>query len=295
MKDQIQRRRFIKQSLAAGGSMFFMANLTSLKAEKNIKNILANETLQTIHNLRTIHGNFSKKNLTHDQIRDIVDATVQAANSSNIQTYSIIVVKDRQKMQNVCGYQGGCMLVFCADHNRIHRSAKYLGYSYHSDNIINFVTATMNTMLAAQTAVIAAKSMGIDSLLTNGLHRGDMDRVWKILNLPEKNCFPLIALILGYPTEEPVYNKGRLGGVGVVHHETYHSLTEEDLDEITAAYDDHSTHLALNPDWDKQGFSHYQDWLYRDWLDEASNPINQETQMFQLLKRSGYVDLQNES
>ena len=33
-------------------------------------------------------------------------------------------------------------------------------------------------MLAVQTAVIAAKSLGIDSLLTNGVHRGDMERLW---------------------------------------------------------------------------------------------------------------------
>jgi len=51
-----------------------------------------------------------------------------------------------------------------------------------------------------------------DSLLTNGTHRGDMQPVWDILGLPEQHCFPLIALILGYPAKEPAYMKGRLSG-----------------------------------------------------------------------------------
>ena len=37
----------------------------------------------------------------------------------NNQSYSIIVVKDRKLMKSVCGYQGGCMLVYCADYTRM--------------------------------------------------------------------------------------------------------------------------------------------------------------------------------
>ena len=150
----------------------------------------------------------------------------------------------------------------------------------------------MNTMLAAQTAVIAAKSLGIDSLLTNGIHRGDMERVWKILDLPEKNCFPLIALVLGYPTEEPTHDKGRIEGAGVIHYDTYHHLTDEELDNIVEKYDDKEADIALINDWDKQGHKHYLDWLFRDWLGRSSKPTTEETQMFKLLKRSGFVELQ---
>ena len=77
-----------------------------------------------------------------------------------------------------------------------------------------FVTGSTNTILAAQTAVIAAKSLGIDSLLTNGVHRGDMERLWEMLGLPRQYCFPLIALVLGYAAKEPAYQKGRLSGPG---------------------------------------------------------------------------------
>jgi nitroreductase len=292
MKEKILRRHFLKKGLALGGGMAILSNASRLKADQSPSTNAANETFKTIYGLRTIHGNFIEKNIPDDQILQIVNASVQAANSSNMQAYSIIVVKDREKMKNVCGYQGSCMLVFCADDNRIHASAKHLGHPYHSNTIVNFVTAGMNAMLAAQTAVIAAKSLGIDSLLTNGLHRGNMERVWKLLDLPEEYCFPMIALVLGYPTEEPAFNKGRLNGMGVIHHETYHPLSKEELDEIVKKYDDKTAHLGLNEEWNEQGFAHYQDWLYTAWLGGRSEPIKEETQMFKLLKRIGYVDLQ---
>ena len=54
----------------------------------------ANETLKTIHSLRTIHGNFSDKAVPDDTIRLIIGASVRAANASAYQSYSIVVVKD---------------------------------------------------------------------------------------------------------------------------------------------------------------------------------------------------------
>ncbi len=33
-------------------------------------------------------------------------------------------------------------------------------------------------------AAIAARPLGIDYLITNGIHRGNMERVWNLLDLP---------------------------------------------------------------------------------------------------------------
>jgi hypothetical protein len=150
----------------------------------------------------------------------------------------------------------------------------------------------MNTMLAAQTAVIAARSVGVDSLLTNGVHRGDLERHWKLLDLPATHCFPLIAVVLGYADREPAYRTGRLDGLGVIHDGKYHRLTRAEVDEITRLYDDKERHLGLNGDWDTQGFKHYLDWYFKAWVGRNLKPGAQETQMLRLLKRSGFVELQ---
>jgi hypothetical protein len=112
-----------------------------------------------------------------------------------------------------------------------------------------------------------------------------------LLDLPQSHCFPLIAVVLGYPTKEPDYQMGRLSGPGVVHYESYHKLTKDELDEITRNYDDKHRHLALSDDWKAGGYNHYLDWLFKV-RTGASKPTEQETQMLRLLKRSGFVELQ---
>lgn len=290
MKKNLFRRRFLKSTLAAGSGVALFSQPRKAAAGTDKMNA-SNETMKTLMGLRTVHGNFTDKPIPDDHLDQILKASIQAANSSNMQTYSIIVVKDRAKMRDLCGYQGAAMLVFCVDYNRIHATAEHLGHDYYSDNIVAFVTASVNVGLALQTAVIAARSLGIDSLTTNGIHRGDMNRVWDILDLPKEGCFPLMAHVMGYPTEEPAVDKSRLDGVGIFHKEKYHTLTTEDKETIIARYDDKDAHIALNTEWDKE-HKHYLDWMHKVWLGGRAKPTSQETQMLKLLKRSGFVELQ---
>jgi hypothetical protein len=143
--------------------------------------------------------------------------------------------------------------------------AKHLGHEFDQDHIIGFITGTMDTMLAAQTAVIAAKSLGIDSMVTNGLHRNSLDKVYEVLKLPATSCFPLATVVLGYPRQEPPYQKGRLDLDAVVHRGEYRLPTEAQLDRIVAEYDEPSRHIGMIPNWQEQGFRHYLDWFYTKW------------------------------
>ncbi|MGD2035744.1 MAG: hypothetical protein PVF73_11845, partial [Bacteroidales bacterium] len=163
-------------------------------------------------------------------------------------------------------------------------------YDYYPDNMTNFVTASINTSLAAQTATIAAQSLGIDTLLTNGIHRGDMQRVWNTLELPEKKCFPLIALVLGYATEEVPYQKGRLEGTGIFHEGKYHKLTNEETEQLVEAYDKKDNHLGLYEEWNKDGHKHYLDWLHTYWLGNQLKPTTETTEVFKYIKRSEFVE-----
>jgi len=292
MNKKLLRRSFLKRSAAVCGGAALISHSNIFGSDEKNNSIGDNETLKTIHQLRTIHGNFNDKEIPEDQIQKILKASIRAANSSAMQTYSIIIVKDRAKMKEMCGYQGSCLLLYCVDYNRIKESARFLGYEYYEDNMQGFITGSTNTILAAQTAVIAAKSLGIDSLLTNGIHRGNIERLWKILDLPEEKCLPLIALVLGYPTEEPKYEKQRLDGPGIFHNETYHRLTDEELEMIVKRYYDKDSHIGLIEDWDKQGHKHYLVWLYKTWLRGTDKPTSNETQIFKLLKRSGFVEMQ---
>jgi nitroreductase len=292
---KIQRRHFIFRRLlaAAAGALIPWAGFKKANAEEKPSDPAqaVNDTIKTIQQLRTIHGNFTDREIPDAQIQLILQSSIRAANASNMQSYSIVVVKDRNKMQELCGYKGSCLLVYCVDYNRLIASAQSLGYMYCPDNIVNLITGSVNASLAVQTAAIAARSLGIDYLITNGIHRGDMERVWKLLELPKENCFPLIALVLGYPTKEPDYRMGRLDGAGVIHYEKYQLPNKEQLETITNQYDDPAKHLGLNEIWKDKGYKHYLDWLFKDWA-RNPKPTDQETQMLKLLKKSRFVELQ---
>jgi nitroreductase len=287
IKKLASRRRFVRGSMGLSGGLLALPALPLARAAADED--VANETLRTIHSLRSIHGNFSDKPVSDADLNTILRASVRAANASNTQSYSIILSRDQEKIRNLTTYRVGCLLLYCADHTRLIDTARHLGYEHYADNIEAFITSSTNTILAAQTAVIAAKSLGIDSLLTNGIHRGDMERIWTILNLPQKSCFPLIALLLGYPKSEPTFQRGRLKCSGIVHHERYQRLQKNELETIVRQYDDKALHLGTE-DWDKRGYKHYLDWFYKEWASGGAKPTTTEGQMLRRLRRSGYLD-----
>jgi nitroreductase len=229
-----------------------------------------NETLKTIFSLRTIHGDFSEQEIGESDLNQTLEAALRAANASARHSYSVIVLDDRAKMKELFGYKGSRALVFCVDFTRLAETARYLGHEFKNVDIIDFITGTMDTMLAAQTAVIAAKSIGIDSLITNGAHRNDFEKVYRLLDLPETSCFPLITVVLGYAKNEPSCRKGRLSQEFLVHRGKYRHLTEEQLARVVAESDDHEKHLGLMDDWEKQGFTHYLDWFFDKWMEQPA-------------------------
>jgi nitroreductase len=280
------RRSFVRQgALLGGGIGLLRAAGASAEATRNV-------TLDTIHDLHSTHGNFTEKPVPEEVLQQILRASVRAASASNMQSYSIVVVRDPAMVQKVCTYTAPRMLLYCVDYNRTMATADRLGLPYHADSVVDLVTGSINTALAAQTAVVAARALGVDSLLTNGIHRGDMERVWTLLDLPETGCFPLIAVVLGYATEPPRERKGRLSGPGVVHDGRYRRPTAAELDAIVEQHDDPTRHLALNDAWRKEGRKHYLEWFFGTWQARAAKPTTSETPMLRLLRRAGFIETQ---
>jgi len=54
-----------------------------------------NETLKTIHQLHSTHGNFRETPLPREHLETILLASVRAANAGNAQNYAIIVSEDK--------------------------------------------------------------------------------------------------------------------------------------------------------------------------------------------------------
>lgn len=259
-----------------------------------------NETLETIENLKSVR-NFSDENISKELLSLLLKSCVNAATASARQTYSIIVVDDKKIMKEI-GYVGNKMLVFCVDFNRVMDSAEYLGFQYkHELTIADFITGSTDTILAAQTAAIAATSLGIDSFFSNCVHRGNMDRLNHLLNLPENYCFPLIAMILGYSDKKKAKStkKGRLSGPGVIHFGEYSRANQQQLEHIVSEYDSPDKHfLSLIAGWREKGYAHYLDYFYEKWCkclradENAAHPSrsnNQYDEVEKMLIKAGFL------
>ena len=154
------------------------------------------------------------------------------------------------------------------------------------------MTASVDVILAAQTAVIAAKSLGIDSLITNGIFRKPLENAWKLLELPEKWCFPLISVVFGYPNQEPVHKKGRLDPENILHQESYQPYTADRIEACIRETDRPARHLGMIDNWKELGFSHYFEWFYSKWISppDPGKPSHDFRPEFEeRLRKSGFL------
>lgn len=247
-----------------------------------------NKTLKKIHNLRSIR-NFSEKEISKINLERILEATLRTANSGGRQVYSIIIIEDRELLEKYF-YRANRALVFCVDYNRWIDCAERLNHKITVGDIRGFLLGSEDAILAAQTSTIAAKSLGIDSLLTSSLQREEMKKVYEMLNLPEKYCFPLLSVCLGYPAREPAYLKGRVRN-GVIHYNKYQRLSPEEIDKVIAEYDIEEKHFTTltREEIIQEGFRHYLDLGFSRW--KGDFPEKEIKDCYATLKKIGFLKI----
>ena len=247
-----------------------------------------NEIIKTIQGLRSIRS-FSDKTISSEDLETILHSSVCAANASGRQSYSIIVVEDKELLKQFF-YGADKGLLFCVDYNRIIDMATHTKNDFDVVGLRAFITGSTDTILVAQTATIAAKSLGIDSLHTNSIHRAPFSEVYKAFNLPEKYCFPLVALCLGYPEQEPTFKRGRITGPGIIHFGQYKRMDNKEMDELVKDYAIAEKRLSNIPadKLKENGFDHFLDWFYQAWSKRGFPQPMEE--LYKILQKIGFLD-----
>ena len=174
-----------------------------------------------------------------DLLIDILNSARQAPTSSNLQAYSIIVVKNlerKKKLAHYCGDQPwveSCpvFLVMCPDLHRIERVCRLRGYQFNDRYIEIFIVAIVDTALVAQNIAVAAEASGLGICMIGGI-RNNPDDVCQLLKLPDR-VFPLVGICLGY-AETAGMTKPRLTPEIVIHQEEYQ---ENNFESLIAEYD----------------------------------------------------------
>ncbi|MBT3188598.1 MAG: NADPH-dependent oxidoreductase [Anaerolineae bacterium] len=196
-----------------------------------------NPTLNLIH----AHGSvrrYKPDPVPASAIERIVAAAQRASTSSNMQIYSVIAVTDadkRNQLAELCGGQSQIreapvFLAWCADRARLDQVCALRGYMQSSETLENFLVAAVDAAIAAQTAALAAESVGL-GICYIGAIRNNSTEVIKLLELP-KSVFPITGMTVGVPVQAPRI-RPRLPQEAILHWESYNP----DQDAALLSYD----------------------------------------------------------
>ncbi|MCL2775811.1 MAG: hypothetical protein FWD71_21060 [Oscillospiraceae bacterium] len=246
---------------------------------------MVNQTLETIKKLRTIHWDFNGKKVSDSDLRTIIEHGMRTAHSTNLADYAVVVIDDTEIIKKLVANTGNARCcIFCIDHTRTVAAMKLLGHDYTPVSSWCYLLADLyNVYALAQTSVIAAKSMGIDSLVTNGIFRVDINEAKKSLNLPEKYCFPVIAVLFGYSDKPEEEITGRISADHVLHFGGYNTASEDSLREIIGEMD------KIYPEYIGGEYKHTLDWYFGEWLQNGTGELySSDIQLRDTLIQSGY-------
>lgn len=223
-----------------------------------------NEVIKLLSKQKSTRKNqFSGRTVKQEDIDIIKTSIIKTANASNRQTYSVIILDCVQA--NSLGLPGDKILLFCIDFYRLHRCANLLGCNFNSGYIMQFITALIDISMLAQSSILVANSLGIDTLITNEVYHNKFERIFQELKIPSKYVFPMMAVCLGYSEVENRKQKGRIDLNHTFHENTYKDPSDKEIIQLIEEYDDQKKNIGLIKNWKEKGYEHYLEWFFEKW------------------------------
>lgn len=185
-----------------------------------------NEVITSLKNHRSIRS-FEKKKIEKEILDEILEAGIRAANGGNLQGYSLVVVDDLEKLEELGIYNTSLVIIALAD---AYRTKKWFATFGEDKTPVNtahgFFINNWDALICLHNIQIAAESLGIGTYYNGDVTSKDLR---KIINNPVYT-FPAGMLCLGYPKNE-ARPLDRLPLEAVVHYNSYKIPTEEDIKE----------------------------------------------------------------
>jgi nitroreductase len=189
-----------------------------------------------------------------DVMRDMLEAATRASNTGNMQVYSIIVTTDAELKQRLapCHFnqpmvtEAPAVVTFCADVRRFSEWCRLRDAVPEYDNFLWFLSGMTDAVLASENFSLEAEAHGL-GVCYLGTTFYTAPKISEVLAIPD-GVIPVMTVVVGYPKVE-VPLTDRLPLKAVIHKNTYHDYTPEQIDELWAAREaseETSTLLAAN-------------------------------------------------
>ncbi len=194
--------------------------------------------IESIKNRRTIRK-YKQQDVPTRLLNDLIETACRAATMGNMQLYSVVVTRDEAMKQKLAPAHfnqpmvtaAPVVLTFCADFNRFSKWCRLRGAEPGYDNELSFMNAVTDALLFTQNFCTLAEDCGLGTCFL-GTTIYNPDQIIKTLNLPEL-VVPVATITVGYPDETPA-QPDRLPLEAIVHEETYHDYSAEDIDRCFA-------------------------------------------------------------
>lgn len=187
---------------------------------------------------RTIRQ-YQEKDVSPEVLNELMEIACRASTVGNMQTYSVVVTRDAAMKERLAPAhfnqpmvkKAPVVLTFCVDLNRFSKWCEQRQASPGYNNLQWFVTGAIDALLVAQTFCVAAEERGL-GICYLGTTTYNPDQLIDVLNLPEL-VFPITTITLGWPDETPE-QVDRLPLEAILHQETYHDYSKDDIDRLYA-------------------------------------------------------------
>ncbi|AZR72692.1 hypothetical protein BBF96_04370 [Anoxybacter fermentans] len=239
---------------------------------------------------------FSEKPIPEESLKEILKAGLRAASGGNLQPYSIIVVKDKNKrkqLAKLCANQqfmgkAPVNLIFILDFYKLSRLAKLQKAPFTANkSYLHFLIGMEDIVCTAQVIETAAWQMGIGSVYIGTVNNVGKE-ISEILNLP-RYTYPVLALALGYPKNELPLRE-RLPFEMTVFEERYPELSDEDiLNGFAAKYGNKTRQLPNSKSAQKEWMTSLKEALLTSYTEEEVEKIIAEVEKQGSLKYLQYV------
>lgn len=171
-----------------------------------------NETIRVLTNHRTTRTMVKGHQMPSEHLDMILKSSMQSPTWMNGQHYSIIVVSDQSIKEKLVALSprnphvetSSVFLLYCLDMSHLAVASEYRQQVFNiQDNVEVLLTATTDTAIAMQSAVMASESLGYGTVCVGGI-RQVADQLIELFELPQY-VYPLCGVSIGkVDTMQPI-------------------------------------------------------------------------------------------